>query len=263
MSRKRVLLAILLGVLCLSVVYAYLATPRQQKAPPRLTSAEPRRVAVTSDRPSEVKVRLDQLETEEEPFPGAERDIFRFKAKPAPPPPEPKPTPPPSPVVSLQPSQAAPVTPLETARKALSEFSFLGFLEKGNVRTVFLTSGGELFIVKRNDRFGKDQEFLVTGLSDQTLTVQRRGEQTPMTIPLVENERLQPAVSKPARRESTSLAVPGPRSGPAPRFREALQQAQENVSPFQVQPGDEGEQPPPQTEEVEPPDSLQPKDIFN
>ena len=34
MNRKRVILGSLLGVLAISLVYAYLATPRLEKAPP-------------------------------------------------------------------------------------------------------------------------------------------------------------------------------------------------------------------------------------
>lgn len=207
MNRKRLLLVVLLGGLLLSLLYAYLATPRLEKAPPREAARKSRgAVAEGAVEYGGVRVRLEALTGDRTPFPGARRDIFRFREKPvlpAPPPPV-KVEAPPEPVVVIPPQPVLP-TPAEELQAALSRFTFLGFLAKGGERTVFLSSGGELFLVKAGERFGKEMEFLVTGIEGQTLEVQRTGQGGLIRIPLVESEALRPAVSTPARRPSLAL----------------------------------------------------------
>ncbi|PLX82235.1 MAG: hypothetical protein C0614_06170 [Desulfuromonas sp.] len=236
MNRKRLTLAVLLGILAVCLVYAYLATPRQQKAPPRAAVAV--RTKSNVERPqtrSPQRVRLDLLQTQETPFPGADRDIFRFREQPVrvvrtvvkATEPEPEPVP----VVVEQPQPVMP-SPIEVVQKELSRFTFLGFMAKQGERTVFLSSAGELFVVKTGERFGKEMEFLVTGIEAQLLTVRREGSTQDLRIPLIENENLKPAVSAPARRESIDLPDLPQVAEPAPELQEILEQTREGKMPF-------------------------------
>jgi hypothetical protein len=70
----------------------------------------------------------------------------------------------------------------------LARFTFLGFLKKGAVRTIFLANDKEILLVKKGDIVAKKYE--ATEISDQqlTLTVSDTGDE--IVIPLVENKPL-------------------------------------------------------------------------
>lgn len=204
MNRQRLALAVLVGILILALAYAFWATPRQQRvaAPGGAPSARTRpaptpRVEAPGD---EGRVRLDLLARDEQEFPGFKRDIFRYPPvarppapKPPPPAPEPVPEPEPEPEPVLEPE---PVVPVEVQRE-LARFTFLGFLQKGGVKTIFLSSGGELFVVKQGDRFGKERAFHVIGLSAELLTIRQGDDPRSINIPLVEQAPLAPAAPAP------------------------------------------------------------------
>lgn len=194
MSRKRLLLAVLTGLLALSLVYAFWAMPRQEKAPPRTEA--PRSTAkkpVTGQQPPPGdRLHLGLLAQEPQPFPGAERDIFRFHGGRAPafqeaeafvPPVVAAPPPPPPP----------PPTPEEMLRGAVTQVTFLGFLDKGGVRTVFLSSGGELFLVKAGEAFGRDKSLLAREISGKELVIGWVNGPETVRVQLIENEALKPA----------------------------------------------------------------------
>ena len=198
MNRKRVVLGALLGVLAISLVYAYLTTPRLEKAPPRVTS--PRQSAPSLEalqgEESGPRRRIDfaYLESGVQEFTGAQRDIFRFgqrrMAQIAPRPP----------VVEkdvMRPLVLPKPVPVEVMQKSLSQFTFLGFLEKAGAKTVFLSSGGNLFLVKQGERFGAGQEFLVEQIDDKLLKVRHAGRDGLIEIPLIERQKLYAAVSAP------------------------------------------------------------------
>lgn len=196
MNRQRLLLAGLGGLLVLSVLYAFLATPRQQKAPDRNVAT---RVVVKGKGGDKAMVtgerlHLDQLAVETEPFPGAGRDIFHFYVKPAPPqairpvtmaaPPvavEPPPPPPP-------PSQE------QLLREAAAHFTFIGYLEKSGVKTVFLTSAGEIYLVKAGDRFGKSNEMVAREVTPKELVIGSVSGSESVRMMLHENEKLVPSL---------------------------------------------------------------------
>ncbi|MCK4507488.1 MAG: hypothetical protein KAU27_03035, partial [Desulfuromonadales bacterium] len=154
MNRKRVILAALLGVLGLCLLYAYFATPRLEKAPPRAARQRARTsVKVTKDvRPAgaQERINFNFLTLEPQAFAGAKRDIFRFGRR------SPVRTQPsvakietPPPVMSVAVAPEPPVVPFAVVQQSLGAFTFLGFLEKAGEKTVFLSSGGNLFLVKR------------------------------------------------------------------------------------------------------------------
>jgi len=198
MNRKRVILGALLGVLAVCLVYAYLATPRLEKAPPR--AADKRKQPVNEKSPEvdekESRGRIDfaYLTSEQHEFTGAQRDIFRFGQR------RPVRTAPAPRVVQKEvpkPVVMPEVVPVEVVQKSLSQFTFLGFLEKGGEKTVFLSSGGNLFLVKQGERFGARQEFLVDQIDNKLLKVRHAGREGLIEIELIEKQKLNAAVSAP------------------------------------------------------------------
>ncbi len=201
MNRKRIILAALLGVLALCLVYAYFATPRLEKAPPRSASKRTRSAVAKAPDKLQSKVSQDRidftfLEAEEQEFQGATRDVFRFVQR----------RPEPTAVVVEEPEVQAPppvvveepMVPIEVVQQALAQFTFLGFLDKGGEKTVFLSSEGSLFLAKRGEQFGLDLEFTVEDISGDLLLVRPAGRDFLIDIPLIEQQKLQASVSAPA-----------------------------------------------------------------
>ncbi len=251
MNRKRVILAALLGVLSACVIYAYLATPRLEKAPPRNANQRVQRsVKVTGDLESKnVQERIDFafLIAETQEFSRAKRDIFRFGGRPS---------------VKIAPKPAAPVaftSPIAAFKpvlpvvveKALSEFTFLGFLEKAGEKTVFLSSSGNIFLVKRGESFGIDQEFLVADIDDDLLKVRHAGRERLIEIQLIEQQKLNTSVSAPAHIKPAAKASNQPRTRAFKPKRRVVRPAapQELEESFQEpeEPFQEPEEPLPET----------------
>ncbi len=203
MNRKRIVLAGLLVILALCLVYAYLAMPRLEKAPPRTAATREKPLTATaSGRTADTSSRIAFGEPASEPleFSGAERDIFRFKqrrqvqsaAK------LPVVTPPPDATATPE-VPSTDTVPFATVQAELSRFTFLGFLEKAGERSVFLTSGGTLFIAKPAETFGVESEFTVAAIDGNILKVKRAGNDSLVEIPLIERQHLAASVSAPAR----------------------------------------------------------------
>lgn len=197
MSRQRLILTLVFGLLLLALGYAYWATPRQQKVAAKgpAKTAEGRETEARGA-PSAPRgtLRLDLLQREDEGFPGFKRDLFSLK-KPAPPPP-PMPPPLPLPVRPLLSPPAADQDAGSVAR-ALGQFTFLGFLQKDGAKTLFLSSQGEIFVAKRGDAFGNQKEFVITEVSAETLTIRQGSGPGVITVSLQEQQPLAPAVNRP------------------------------------------------------------------
>ena len=130
---------------------------------------------------------MDLLDKDVSGFSGYRRNIFKplfvdeikvtkQKAVALKPPPKPVPAPVVEPVL-IQP-EAAP----------LARFTFLGFLKKGTVKTIFLANEKDILLVKKGDKLAGRYE--ATDISDQalTLTVTDTGDE--IVIPLIENRPL-------------------------------------------------------------------------
>ncbi len=260
MNRQRLVLACLAAVLALSLLYAFWAMPRQEKAPPRPVTATPAVGPAKAGKPAPVRktekparapadrLLLDLLNREPQAFPGAGRDIFHLggrvlavvEAEPVKvePPPEP-PKPPP--------------TPEEILKGSLKDIIFLGFLDKGGKRTVFLNSGGEVFLVKAGERFGKEKELIAREITAKHLVVGWVDGPETVKVQLLENEKLQPAtISGGAVGRVPSTISGGVSSKPvitAPRRRLLPQRAPSVPPAEELPPGEqlpEGNQPPPE-----------------
>ena len=110
---------------------------------------------ITKPADNEDRIDFSYLDQERINFGGAERDIFNFgRERVRVVAPEPEVEEP----VEVQPPVVETVTvqppPMEVVNRALSQFTFVGFLEKGGEKTVFLSSSGEMFLVKSGERFG-------------------------------------------------------------------------------------------------------------
>ncbi|WP_051361301.1 hypothetical protein [Desulfuromonas sp. TF] len=198
MSRQKQVLAVLAVVFVLALAYAFWASPRPEEvATTTVEPPAPRRPVAEgpADAPAgDSRVRLDLLTRERERFAGYQRDIFNYPRV-APPPPKivkPPVAPPPPPLETIEP---APVPP--EVERELASFTFLGFLEKENVKTIFLSSGEEIFLVKKGESFGKGNEFHVSSLTPEMLVIRRREDPRTISIPLVEQAPLVPLRPRP------------------------------------------------------------------
>jgi len=254
MNRKRVILGSLLGVLAVCLVYAYLATPRLEKAPPRAAGLRPQPASQGSPEgdQKETHDRIDFAYQTEEPqeFTGSQRDIFRFGPR------RQIETASTTRVVKREvpePLVLPEVVPVEVIRKSLSQFTFLGFLEKAGEKTVFLSSGGNLFLVKQGEHFGAGQEFLVEQIDDKLLKVRHAGREGLIEVPLIEKQKLNAAVSAPV-----SVSRGG---GPArpPVNERVLRSRSRTVRPLAGQ-DDQGFQDGVQQEDLDFPDDMQQED---
>ncbi|NJD91601.1 MAG: hypothetical protein FIA91_08820 [Geobacter sp.] len=70
----------------------------------------------------------------------------------------------------------------------MATFTFLGFLKKESRKTIFLSNGKEIFLVKKGDRIAGKYD--VTSLTDEALTISSLQDGGEILIPLVENKPL-------------------------------------------------------------------------
>lgn len=235
MNRKRILLAVLLGVLAISLFYAFFSTPRLEKASPRgperkASSTGPKAVNVADG--EQQRIKFDFLADDTAQFPGARRDIFKYvRRQPVRTEPVTRSEPPPPPVAKpAVVRQEEQEDTDDTAAKPRSTFTYLGFLERNGEKIVFLSSSGKLFLAKRGEAFGVNQEFIVEDIFGNFLDVRPAGGGRVMSVPLIDQAKLRSLVSAPAQREprpEVTIPEPKPRR---PRGAKETRQAGESNS---------------------------------
>lgn len=199
MNRQRATLAAVLILFACSLVYSYLRMPRQERIE-KLTyrpgmTAQPLKSAKNKDSDS-VRVRLDLLERKQGGAPAGGKNIFQslfdtgvkkpsVPLPPPPPPPVKKIAPPPVAVTAPSGPQAVEPTPMQ---RDMATFTFLGFLKKENRKTIFLSTGKEIFLVKKGDKISGKYD--VTELTDEAITISSLQDSGEIVIPLVENRPL-------------------------------------------------------------------------
>jgi hypothetical protein len=268
MNRQKLLLILLLGLFVLALAYAFRATPRQTQvsevASRRPASTRPAASAGPSASAAEPRVHLELLVREDDASLGFKRNIFRFRQ----PAPSPLP-PPPSSTVVLPPPPPPPVfeaaMPAAAARqRELARFTFLGFLLKDGVKSIFLAAGDEIFVVKKGDRFGKDRSFFVADLTPERLIIRQNDDPRPIAVslveqaPLVESPSLSPSQGPPGRGGPTHRRWPPLPERPGEDLRPA-----EPAPPFEPGAGEAVplEQPP--AEQTPPPQDAAPSEDPN
>lgn len=197
MNRQKLILATLLGLFVCSLIYSFIRMPRQKRVEKlkyqQGMTTEPirSRQAALDDT---ARVRLDLLEQSGgRAHPGG-RNIFRSgmtgevkKSRiplPPPPPPPQKAEPPPAAALPPQPAVIEPTA----LQRDMATFTFLGFIKKESRKTIFLSNGKEIFLVKKGDRIAGKYD--VTALTDDVLTISSLQDGGEILIPLVENKQL-------------------------------------------------------------------------
>ena len=204
MSRQRMILFVLLILLLLAMAWSYYSYPRARsvshlKYPPGAhIIAEKKRVpAISPEAPMSERslLRLDLLDREQSTFRGYRRNIFKpvfvdelkmmkqvaSHLKPVLPPVQPQKSAPPPPIA---PAVAVPVT----AERELASFTFLGFLNKDNRKTIFLAKEKEIILVKKGDTFAG--RYMAASLTDNALTILVTDTGEEIVIPLSESKTL-------------------------------------------------------------------------
>ncbi len=196
MNQQRKVLIVLFGLLLLAICYAYWMTPEQLRQAPQSAGEQPRSGSVTQEglrQPSKNTLRVDLLEKVATRYQTPKRDIFNFatikkkpiaKSKPKPPVVKPEVKPRPTPVVTT------------VVRQQLSRFTFLGFLIKDDLHTVFLSRGEDLFLVQENDQFGDDKQFTAISISPEVMRIRQSGDTRNIDIQLIEKEPLIPTMQQ-------------------------------------------------------------------
>jgi hypothetical protein len=170
MNRQKTALAILLVIFAISIAYSFV------RQPPRRTVEKlkyaPKMKGVSYQIPGrsmdDKKLHLDLLDKEPPRFSGFRRNLFRpifpditkfppIAARSVIPPPVPPPPPPP------------PKTPAQLAMEDMSRYTFLGYMQKGNRKTIFLTRDNEIILAKKGDRIAGKYE--VTTISEDRKSV--------------------------------------------------------------------------------------------
>lgn len=202
MNRQRALLTAFLILFGCSLFYGYVRMPRQRTVDrltyqPGMHSNNLKPVKGKDTDP--LRVKLELLEPGAAVVVGAKRNIFSpiftdetQKTKihlPLPPPPPPPPQIAPLPVPPAEKQTQLPVvaepTPLQ---REMAKFTFLGFMKKENVKTIFLSSDKEIFLVKKGDKLAG--RYNVTSLTDESLTIASIADGSEIVIPLQENRPL-------------------------------------------------------------------------
>jgi hypothetical protein len=193
MNRQKVILVALLALFAVSLIYSFTHQPQQktvatQKYTPGMKADALRQV----EKPRDVnKLHLELLDQELPRFSGFRRNIFQpifhdevksppiIAKLPLPIPPPAKPAPPPSP---------PPVPGPTPAQTEMARFTFLGFMQKDNRKTVFLSRDKEIVLVKKGDKIAGKYE--VANITDEALTINLLAGGEQIVIPLVENKPL-------------------------------------------------------------------------
>lgn len=193
MNRQRLILFILVIIFAVAAIWSYSAIPRPktvstltykpgQQAQATVTTAV--KSARNADDGTQLKIGL--LEAESTGFKGYHRNLFKpvfvdelkmvkqyaVASKPLQ-------------IVANPPAQ--PVI-MEPVAAPLARFTFLGFLKKGSVKTIFLAKDNEILLVKKGDKIIDRYE--ATDISDQALTLTVADTGDKIVIPLIENQPL-------------------------------------------------------------------------
>lgn len=195
MNRQRLILFILVITFGFAVLWSYRAMPRTktvstltykpgQPAKSAVAAAVTDKTARVPDDGTRLKTGL--LDTELSGFDGYRRNIFkpvfvdevkitRQKA------------------VAVKPSPKVPTSPaaqmiIKPEAAALARFTFLGFLKKGSLKTIFLAKDKDIILVKQGDIVAGRYE--ATDISDQALTLTATDSGDEIVIPLIENKPL-------------------------------------------------------------------------
>lgn len=199
MNRQRLILFVLVILFGIALVWSYRAMPRQETVPtltykPGQRANQPVAAVNKSAREPDdgTRLKISLLENMQTGFNGYRRNIFKpvfvdklkaFKQTVALKPP----MPPPKEVAKVT-TPPAPQTLIMPEAAQLARFTFLGFLKKGSVKTIFLANEKDILLVKKGDIVAGRYE--ATDITDQSLTLTVTDSGDEIVIPLQENRPL-------------------------------------------------------------------------
>jgi hypothetical protein len=100
-------------------------------------------------------------------------------------------------------------------RRALSSYKVLGFLEKGGVRSLFVTDGKDVLVIKSGERFGSRGNFIASEITATELVVAQKSDPS-VTVRLpLEVTSQEPAVISPVSVPRAEVEVEPPQFPPA------------------------------------------------
>ena len=195
MNRQRAILAVLLVLFAASLFYSYVRMPRQKtvdKLKYQSGMVVPRAESKPAKGNDTERVRLDLLDKGPGYAATGGKNIFQSlfqdevpKIRVPLPPPPPPPVKRTEPIQQVQAPAVIEQTPLQ---RDLATFTFLGFLKKDNRKTIFLTNGKEIFVVRKGDKIANKYD--VTSVTDESLTITSLLDYGEIVIPLIENRPL-------------------------------------------------------------------------
>jgi len=187
MNRQKIALALLLVAFAGALVYSFVGSPKPKKVEKlKYTTGMAANTYRTSSKvDSGAKLRLDLLDRERPRFSGFRRNIFKpvfmsrekmasIRVKPVKPLPPPPPPPPP-----------VPKTPAQIAMEDIGHFVFLGYLQKDNRKTIFLTKDNQIFLLKKGDKI--NGKYDVAEISENMMTISLAPGGEKVVIPLMQN----------------------------------------------------------------------------
>lgn len=223
MMSKR-LLVFLIPAFIAALIYGYLQMPRQERVTTGDDKAVPRSQAKkqsSGDKTAATgsggypRLRSDLIEHKSKPYPGVRRNLFsaaillepeeveeEFIPEELPEvivPPIVEVTPPPPP-------PPPPPLPQEIVRQELALYKFVGFYKKGEKKTIFLASAGEVFLVRKGDYLGRDRKYYVVNITDTNMELRKEGAGD-FSIKLTDQESLSAVPLRDA--PSVSPVIPG------------------------------------------------------
>lgn len=210
MNTKRILV-FLIPIFIASLIYGYLQMPHQERISATdgldtpAKKKEPKQRAAVNRNEGYPRLRSDLLERKSQPYSGVHRDLFfagfatdQYEEENSAAPFE-------APSEVIVPPVVVPVAPppppptqLQIAQQELSRYKFLGFFEKREHKTIFLSTDGEVFLLREGESLGKSG-YTVLNVTDSTLELRKRGVGD-FSIQLTDQENLS-AVSSPGQRE--------------------------------------------------------------
>lgn len=203
MNRQRLILFLLVIGFGMSALWSYQAMPRQ-KTVKELTYKPGQQAKVTTlaDKKNYkagsddgTRLKLEQLDQEQSRFKGYRRNLFKpifvdelkmVKSKAVAVKPVSSMPSPPSKITVPVAHTDAPVIMPDSA--PLARFTFLGFMKKGAVKTIFLAKEKDILLVKKGDTIAGRYE--AVDITDQALTLSVAETGDEIVIPLVENRPL-------------------------------------------------------------------------
>lgn len=199
MSRQKIALIVLVAGFACSLFYGLTHMP-EQKTVARLTNLPGMAAKVQKKGQQQVqtadgtRVQLELFDRKSSGSYGASRNIFKplFSGS-ANMPPLPPPPPLPEETVKAAPVAPPPPPPVSApeptpVQRDMAKFTFLGFLKKDNIKTIFLSKDKEIFLAKRGDKIAGKYE--VANITDDALMISILPDGGEIIIPLVENRSL-------------------------------------------------------------------------